>query len=177
MSESAAAIEMGFFQALRDSGIELKVAMTIYHEVVTTMVKEGAFRLRAPKVPEVNIHAGRIHPESGMGDILGKPGLDVPPPRRVTTSGETPIRLNRGNVNAASGMKDELDVPAIPESILARMRERALNYGKDLNKAPSRTSTTVSLPSLAGAAAAGTGAGIAGKAATDKLTSEQPNVK
>jgi hypothetical protein len=80
MRDQAAAIEVGFFQALRDNGVELKVAMQLYDECITTMVKSAAFRLRLPEAPkltlkpgEFDIHAGARHPETGMTDILGKP--------------------------------------------------------------------------------------------------------
>lgn len=165
MSEEAA-IEFGFFRALRAQGLTEKVALDLYTEVVDTFVKSAAFTPALKAAKKIDPHAGMHNPYSGAVDVLGKPQFahmaKTPAPRPAAP----PMRTNPD-----SGMRDDLVGPGLASQVINRLKSTTQTVARDLGKNPMKANLTTTVPAVAGAAGAGAGGGLLGQTVLSNLTS------
>ena len=166
----AQAVEVGFFQAMRDLGLSLKVAARLYDDTVELMVKSAAVRIprgtaRAPlvdrppaNVPNLGWEGGTKDAFNGMTDILGKPQYDYL--RYANTP--KPATPRPRYFDRVTGMEDSLR----PAPLLSRVTDGAqdvyANARKAVNKHPSKAGIGATVLGTTGAAAVGTGTGLLG---------------
>lgn len=160
MSQEAKAIELGFFQALAHSGIPLKVAASLYDDVVQTLIKSAMVRYRTTpyrqRVPGVN-------DETGMKDILGVPGFSAPPRKPAAAA---PASTTRSSTET---MQDTLRPPPLLSRAANTIRDYTSSALKTLGKHPIRAGTGATAAGITGAAAGGTGTGILGNSVLKAL--------
>jgi len=161
----AQAVEVGFFQAMRDLGLSLKVAARLYDDTVELMVKSAAVRMPALGIPRasssrIDIHSGPIHPVSGMVDTLGKPGFEKYRAFREGTPSPSgaPVKFR----HSVTGMPDDLRPASLASRASQGAQNKFSNAVKAINKHPSKAGIGATVLGTTGAAAVGTGTGLLG---------------